>query len=71
MIGSIFQAIGQVITQFANSIASVFQSIAGMFFDSTDNELTLLGTLLIIAAGVGIVYWGFRIIYNLVRGAGR
>lgn len=67
MVASIFQTIGEVITQYVTSISSMFNSLVTIFYNSTDNQLTLLGTLLLIGVGVGIVVWGFNLIKNLIR----
>ena len=69
MIGAIFQTIATAITQFTSALTNVFNGLAGMFYDSTNSEMTMLGTLLLIAAGVGIVYWGFGTIKGLIKRA--
>lgn len=67
MIADIFSTIGQAITAFANQLSSAVTSVAGMFYDSSENGgLTFLGTLLLIAVGIGVVYWVFRLIRGLV-----
>lgn len=65
MIAAIFKAIQDGVTGFVGVLQSAFSSVGQMFI-SSDNELTFLGTLLLIAAGVGIVYFGFRLIKSLV-----
>lgn len=64
MISAIFQAIGTVITQFAQVIGNGFSSLVSIFYDS--EGLTLVGTLAIIGAGVGLVYWAFGLIRNFI-----
>lgn len=69
MLGSIFDVIGQAITNFLNTLTSVFGGVTNLFYDATANEgaggMTVLGTLILIGAGVGIVYWGFYLIKRL------
>lgn len=71
MISEIFQTIGEAITAFAQALASGVTSITSMFYTpgsgSDPGSMTFLGTLLLIAAGVGIVYWAFYLIRNLLR----
>lgn len=68
LITEIFEVIGGAVTNFATTLSSAVTSITSMFYDPT-NGMTFLGTLLLIAAGVGIVYWGFRLIRGLIRRA--
>lgn len=73
MIGDIFGVITEAITAFANSLSQSVTSITGMFYTpgtaGANGQFTMLGTLLLIAAGVGLVYWAFRLIRGLVRRA--
>ena len=68
LITEIFDVIGSAVTNFATTLSSAVSSITSMFYDPT-NGMTFLGTLLLIAAGIGIVYWGFRLIRGLIRRA--
>lgn len=65
MIAAIFKAVQDGVTGFIGVLQSAFSGVGGMFISDT-NELTFLGTLLLIAAGVGIVYFGFRLVKSLV-----
>lgn len=71
MISAIFQAVGDAITAFATNIASAVQSVTSMFVTESSGtySLTVLGTLLLIAVGVGLVFWAFRLIKGLVKRA--
>lgn len=71
MINAIFQAVGDAITAFATNIASAVQSVTSMFVTESSGtySLTVLGTLLLIAVGVGLVFWAFRLIKGLVKRA--
>lgn len=68
IITEIFEVIGGAVTNFATTLASAVTSVTGMFY-SAEGGMTFLGVLLLIAAGVGIVYFGFRLIKGLVRRA--
>ncbi|MCQ2088369.1 MAG: hypothetical protein MJZ37_09970 [Bacilli bacterium] len=71
MIGAIFDTIKSAITSFTSALGDVFSGLESMFFTTTSGATvpTMLGTLLLIAAGVGIVYWAFRLIKSLVARA--
>lgn len=66
MVAHIFEVIASAITQFLSALTSSVTGITSLFYDST-NGMTFLGTLLLIAVGVGIVYWAFNLIMSLVR----
>lgn len=74
MISEIFEAVGDVITNFASILGSGFQSLLAIFWDSTANSgaggLTLVGTLSLIGMGIGIVYWAFRLVRSLIHARG-
>lgn len=73
MINDIFTAVGEAVTAFSGALASSITSVTGMFYTpgsgSDPGQLTVLGTLLLIAVGVGLVYWAFRLIKGLIRRA--
>lgn len=69
IIESIFGVISSVITQFANVVSSSVTSVTNMFYDATNGQMTVLGTLLLIAVGAGLIFWAFRLIKGLVRRA--
>lgn len=65
MVAKIFETITSVITQFVNSLSSALNGVIDIFYVE-ETGLTVLGTLLLISLGMGIVYWGFRLIRNLI-----
>lgn len=70
MIADIFSAIGQAITGFTTALTNAVNGVVPMFYTSGENGgLTVLGNLLLIAVGVAVVYWCFRLIRNLVSRA--
>lgn len=66
MVAHIFEVIAGAITQFLSALTSSINGITSLFYDATSG-MTFLGTLLLIAVGVGIVYWAFNLIMSLVR----
>ena len=67
VITAIFGTITETITNFATSIGQAVSSVGNMFY--TNGEMTFLGTLLLLAVGVGLIYWAFRLIRGLIRRA--
>ena len=71
MISSMFEVVGQAITAFTTSLASAFSGITQIFYTEgtagAAGSFTFLGTLLLIAVGVGIVYLAYNVIRALVR----
>lgn len=66
MISAIFTAIGSAMTAFVGVLGNAWNSLIALFYDST-NGLTDVGTLLLIAAGVSLVWGGFYFIRSLIR----
>lgn len=69
IISAIFTSVGNAITSFSTALGSGLTAVTSMFYDATDG-LTFLGVLLTIAMGVGIVYWGFRLVKSLIKHRG-
>lgn len=73
MIGEIFETIGSSISGFMTNIQSMFSGITALIWTPASSgdggSLTLLGTLLLITAGVSLVIFGFNFITRLVRRA--
>jgi len=63
MITGIFQTIADVVDAMIGVVVSLFESLVGIFYDGTD--ITLIGTLALIGAGVGLVYWAFDTVRGL------
>lgn len=66
MISAIFTAIGSVMTAFVGVLGNAWNSLIALFYNATDG-LTDVGTLLLITAGVGLVWGGFFFIRSLIR----
>lgn len=67
MVGSIFDTITEVLTEYIGAISGMFESLVAIFYNSETNTLTLFGTLFLIAVGIGIVVWGFNLVRNLIN----
>lgn len=66
MVSDIFGVITNAISQFGSSLSSAVTAIVGMFYTPGTGDgagtFTFLGYLMLISAGVGIVYWAFYLI---------
>lgn len=65
MITAIFQAIGQAITAFGGVIGNGFSSAVALFWNGT--ALTDTGILMLIGAGVALVWFAVALIMKLIR----
>jgi len=65
MISAMFTEVGAAITAFSTALGNGITSVIAMFYDST-NGITPLGSLLLIGVGVGLVYFGWRLIKGLI-----
>lgn len=66
MVGTIFTTIGDVIAGYIDAISQMFESLVAIFY-TEGTGLTLIGTLLLLAVGIGIVVWGFNMVVNLIN----
>lgn len=66
MISAIFTTIGSVMTAFVGVLGTAWTSLIALFYNATDG-LTDVGILLLITAGVGLVWGGFYFIRSLIR----
>jgi hypothetical protein len=65
MIATIFNTIQDVVDAYVGVLQNIFEGLVDIFYDGT--ALTLLGTLALIAVGVGIVAWAFGLVKSLFR----
>jgi hypothetical protein len=65
MIAEIFETIQDVVDAYVSVLQNLFEGLVEIFY--TDSALTLLGTLALIAVGVGIVAWAFGLVKSLFR----
>ena len=66
MVAKIFETIGEVIAGYVDAISDMFTSLISIFYVQ-ETGLTLIGTLLLLAVGIGIVVWGFNMVVNLIN----
>lgn len=71
MISNIFQSIGEAVKSFIGVITDALSSITPIFWTAgtsdTAGSFTFLGSLLLIGAGVGLVYWVIYLIMRFMR----
>lgn len=74
MVGTIFSEIANAISEMLSALTNAISGVTELFYvaptgTETTGHMTFLGVLLLIAVGVGIVYWAFNLIRGLVRRA--
>lgn len=63
----IFETITSAITSFVGSLGQAINGITNLFWTTGENAgPTFLGVLMLILAGVGLVYGAFRLIRGLI-----
>lgn len=71
MVSAIFSAISEIVTDFISVLGSLFTGVAGLIYTPGEGnaagQLTVLGTLMLIALATGLVLWGFYFIRSLIR----
>lgn len=72
MISQIFQVLGEISAGFSTLVVQLFSAVVAIFYTApsgsdTTGSLTIVGTLALIGAGVGLVMWAFRYIRSLIR----
>jgi len=65
LVPDIFTTIGEAVTGGATALTSALSAITAMFYAS-GTGLTFLGTLSLIAVGMGLLYWGFGLVRGLI-----
>lgn len=75
MVSDIFSIITSAVTSFVGSVTAGVNGLIPLVYDATANsgagEFTFVGTMLLIAIGVALVYWCFRLIRGLTAGLAR
>ena len=66
MVNAIFTTIGEVIAGYVDAISEMFSALIAIFYVE-ETGLTLIGTLLLLAVGIGVVIWGFNMVVNLIN----
>lgn len=75
MVTLIFGVITDAVTSFVSTLIAGVNGLIPLVYDATANsgagQITFVGTMLLIAIGVGVVYWCFRLIRGLTAGLAR
>ena len=64
MVQDIFGVISSAVSQFASVLQTGITALTSIVYDTsgTTPQVTFVGTLLLIAVGMAIVYWIFRLL---------
>lgn len=66
MVAKIFDGISQAVLGIFDIILDAFNGASNVFYDSTNDTLTLVGTLLLLSTGIGMSYAALRWIKSLM-----
>lgn len=70
-VSDVFKVIGDAVTAFIGVLSNGISSIVSIFYTAGTGDapgsFTFIGILLLIGAGVGLVYWVFYLIMKLCR----
>lgn len=67
MVSAIFDGITSAVSAFIGSLGTGITGMLGLFYDTTNSSLTVLGTLTVIVVAVSLVYFLLRFIMGLAR----
>ena len=68
MVTSVISTIQSWVTSFTTMFVSIFETLVGIFYKSGEQGgITLVGTLALGGLGIGLVYFAYRVIRNLMR----
>lgn len=71
MIVGVFGDIATAASEFVSCLVSVINGLVPVIYDTTNSKPTFVGAMLIIAVGMAIVYWVFRLLRGLTSGLAR
>lgn len=71
MVADVFEVIGDAVSGMVATLTSGITGITSLIYDSTAGNFTFLGSMLLIAVGVALVYWIFRLIRGVTSGVAR
>lgn len=69
MIAEFWELVVQIVTGFLSALTSAFNGIVDLFYQA-EGGFTVIGQLLLVALGMGIVYFAFRFIRSLIKNRG-
>jgi hypothetical protein len=67
MVADIFETIAEVVGSYITVLTASFEGLVEIFYNSTTESITLLGTLALIAVGVGIATFAFNLVKGLFK----
>lgn len=71
MVAQIFSVLGDIVTGFSGLVVNMFQAVVNIFYTagtgSDPGELTIVGTLSLMALGTSLVIWGIGFIRRLIK----
>lgn len=66
MLAKLFEVLGQVVTNTLTLIIDVFEGTTAIFYNDTEG-FTFVGTLMLVAFGMSIAFFGWKVIKGLIK----
>ena len=66
MITGVIGTVTSWVTAFTTMFVSIFEALVAIFYNA-ETGITLVGTLSLGGLGIGLVYFAYRVIRNLMR----
>lgn len=66
LITRVFEVVSGVVTSLMGVLTNLFNNVVAIFYNA-ENGFTFIGTLLLIAVGVPLVYWGINFVIGLIK----
>ena len=72
MVEQVFAVLGDIVSGFAGLVVNIFQAVVAIFYTAPttqgeSGQLTIVGTLTLMAMGTGLVIWAINYIRRLIR----
>jgi len=72
MLEAVFSTLGDIITQLAAMLVSIFTAVVDIFYtagatEADPGKLTIIGILALVSVGLSLVMWGFNFILKLLK----
>lgn len=67
IVTQLWEVVSSVVSGMISALVSALSSLTVVFYE-TETGFTFIGVLLLMGIGVGLVYFVFRFVQNLVRG---
>lgn len=67
IVTSLFDALAEIVEGIGTLFASAGSAVVSVIYDSTASEITVIGTLVLIGAGVGLFFFVLKWVLSLIK----